>query len=108
MLSTIQDSLGAPATLKGQRLSVKAKCPARIGHACRVTLQGLLKKGKAATTKRVVKIAKGKTKRIVLKVKPKARGKVAPRNKLLFKETVKAGPARATLFKRLKLIKHQG
>jgi hypothetical protein len=108
LLSTLQGNLVAPATLKGQRLFVKAKCPAKIGHACRVTLQGLLKKGKAATTKRVTKIAKGKTKRIVLKVKPKARGKVAPRRKLLFKETVKAGPAQATLYKRLKLIKQQG
>jgi hypothetical protein len=108
LLSTIQGNLVAPATLKGQRLFVKAKCPAKIGHACRVTLQGLLKKGKAATTQRVAKIAKGKTKRIVLKVKPKARGKVAPRKKLLFKETVKAGPATATLYKHLKLIKKQG
>ncbi|MGC1165597.1 MAG: hypothetical protein WA862_05755 [Solirubrobacterales bacterium] len=107
LLSALKDSLVAPATLKGQRLFVKAKCPAKIGHACRVTLQGLLGKGKAATTKRVVKVPKGKTKRIVLKVKPKARGKVTSRNRLLFKETVKAGPAKATLFKRLKLIKKQ-
>lgn len=108
LLSKIQDSLVAPAALKGQRLFVKAKCPAKIGHACRVTLQGLLKKGKAATIKRVAKIAKGKTKRIVLKLKSKARGKVSSRNRLLFKETVKAGPAKATLYKHLKLIKRQG
>lgn len=108
LLSTIKDSLVAPATVKGRRLFVKAKCPAAIGRACRVTLQGLLRRGKAATTKRVVKVAKGKTKRIVLRVKPKARGKVAPRRKLLFKETVEAGPAKATLYKRLKLIKQRG
>jgi hypothetical protein len=107
LLSTIKDNLVAPATLKGQRLLVKAKCPAKIGHACRVTLQGLLKKRKAATTTRVVKVAKGKTKRIVLQLKPKARGKVASRKRLLFKETVKAGGAKATLYKQLKLIKKQ-
>ncbi len=104
LLSTIQGSLVAPATLKGKRLFVKARCPAAIGRSCRVTLQGLLRKGKAATTRRVVKIAKGKSKRIVLKVKPKAKGKVAPRKRLLFKQTVKAGPAKATAYKRLKLI----
>lgn len=105
LLSTIQGSLGAPATLKGQRLSVKAKCPARIGRACRVTLQGLLRKSEAVTTKRVVRVSAGKTKRIVLRVKPKARGKVAPRKKLLFRETVTAGGAKATLYKHLKLIR---
>lgn len=108
LLSTLQGSLAAPATLKGKRLFVKAKCPARIGHACRVTLQGLLKKRKAATSTRVVKVPKGKTKRIVLAVKPRARGKVSSSKKLLFKETVKAGGAKATLYKRLKLIKQQG
>ncbi len=105
LLSTIQGSLVAPARLKGGRLFVKARCPAAIGRACRVSLQGLLKKRKAATTKRVVKIAKGKSKRIVLEVKPKAKGKVAPRKRLLFKQTVVAGPAKATVYKRLKLVR---
>ncbi|HEX5927780.1 MAG TPA: hypothetical protein VFY48_00110 [Solirubrobacterales bacterium] len=104
LLSTIQGSLVAPVTLKGKRLFVKARCPASIGRSCRVTLQGLLKKGRAATTRRTVKVAKGKSKKIVLKVKPKAKGKVAPRKRLLFKQTVKAGPAKATAYKRLKLI----
>ena len=107
LFSAIQGSLIGPATLKGKgkRLLVRARCPAAIGRACRVTLQGLLKKRKAATTKRVVKIAKGKSRKIVLKVKPKAKGKVAPRKRLLFKQTVVAGPAQATAYKRLKLIR---
>lgn len=104
LFSTIQGSLAAPATLEGGRLFVKARCPKAVGRSCRVTLQGLLKRGRAATTRRTVKVAKGKSKRIVLKVKPKAKGKVAPRKRLLFKQTVKAGPAKATAYKRLKLI----
>jgi len=108
LLSTIQGSLVAPATLKGRRLFVKTRCPARIGHTCHVVLQGLLKKRKAATSTRVVKVPKGKTKRIVLKLKPKARGRVVSRKRLLFKETVEAGPAKATLYKHLELIKKQG
>lgn len=104
LLASIQGSLVAPATLKGRRLLVKARCPAAIGRSCRVALQGLLRKRRPATTRRVVKIAKGKSKRIVLKVKPKAKGKVAPRKRLLFKQTVVAGPAKATAYKRLKLI----
>jgi hypothetical protein len=105
LLATIQDSLVAPAALKGKRLFVKARCPAAVGRTCRVALQGLLKKRKAATTTRVVKIATGKTKQIVLEVKPKAQKKVAPRKRLLFKQTVVAGPAKATVYRRLKLIR---
>lgn len=105
LFSTIQSNLAAPATLKGNRLFVKARCPAAIGRSCRVTLQGLLHKRRAATTRRGVKIAKGKSKRIVLKVKPKAKGKVAPRKRLLFKQAVVAGPAKATAYERLKLIR---
>jgi hypothetical protein len=104
LLATIQGSLVGPATLRGGRLFVKARCPAPVGRACRVSLQGLLRKRSAATARRVVKIAKGKSRRVVLAVKPKARGKVTLRKRLLFKQTVKAGPARATVYRRLKLI----
>jgi hypothetical protein len=38
-------------------------------------------------------------------VKSKAQKKVGPRKRLLFKQTVVAGPARATVYKRLKLIR---
>ncbi len=105
LLAAIQGNLVAPAVLRGRRLFVKARCPAAVGRSCRVALQGLLKRRKAATTTRTVKIAKGKTKRVVLKVKPKARKKVARTKRLLFKQTVKAGPARATAYRRLKLIR---
>lgn len=98
-------TLAGPAKLKGKRLFVKARCPKKIGRACRVSVLGLLKKRKPATTTRTVKIAKGKTKRIVLRVKPRARGKVATRKRLLFKVRVRAGGAQAVAFKRLKLIR---
>lgn len=98
-------TLAGPAKLKGNRLFVKARCPKKIGRACRISIQGLLKKRKPATTNRTVKVAKGKTKRVVLRVKPRARGKVATRKRLLFKVKVRAGKAQATAFKRLKLIR---
>jgi hypothetical protein len=104
--SLIKSSLTGSATLKGGKLYVKAKCPAKVGVACKVTVQGLLKKGKPATAPRTAKIAKGKSKQLVLKVKPKQRSVVAKRKNLLFKETVKAAKAKATVYKRLKLIRH--
>lgn len=98
-------SLAGSAILKGNRLTVKVRCPAKVGRTCRVALVGLLKKGKPATKVRRAAIRKGKTKRLVLKVRPKALPKVKARKKLLFKQTVRAGKARAVVFKRLPLVK---
>jgi hypothetical protein len=101
-----RSSLTGTATVKGNRVFVKARCPAKVGAACRVTVRGLLKKGKPATAPRTAKIAKGKSKQLVLKVKPKLKSAVAKRKKLLFKEMVKVAKAKATIYKRLKLIRH--
>jgi hypothetical protein len=98
-------TLVGPAKLKGKRLFVKVRCPKKVGRACRISVLGLLKKRKPATTNRKVKVAKGKTKRLVLKVKPRAKAKVATRKRLLFKVRVRAGKANATAYKRLKLIR---
>lgn len=98
-------TLAGPATLKGQRLSVKARCPAKIGHACRISVLGLLSRRQPATASRRVKVAMGKTKRLVLKLKPRAKGKVVTRKRLLFKVKVHAGNADATAFKRLRLLR---
>jgi hypothetical protein len=98
-------TLAGPAQLQGRRLFVKARCPKKIGRSCQISVLGLLKKRKPATANRTVKVAKGKTKRLVLKVKPRAKGKVVARKRMLFKVRVRAGKAEATAFKRLKLIR---
>jgi hypothetical protein len=103
--SLIANSLIGPAVLKGNKLTVKAKCPAKVGVACRITLRGMLSKKKPATSSRKSKVAKGKTKKFVLRVKPKGLKKVSQSKRLLFKETVRAGTAKATVYKHLKLIK---
>jgi hypothetical protein len=105
--SLMQASLVGRAALKGRRLFVKARCPAKVGRACRISLQGLLKRGKPATSRRTFKVAKGKAKRVALRVKPKAGKKLAKRKRLLFKEAVKAGSAKATVYRRLKLIRRR-
>jgi len=106
--SLIGDSLIGPAILRGNRIAVKARCPARVGVACRITLRGMLSRKKAATSSRKAKVAKGKTKKFVLRIKPKGLKKVARSKRLLFKETVRAGKAKATVYKRLKLVRKQG
>lgn len=96
-------SASSPAVLKGNRLLVRVSCPAKIGHACRIAAQGLLNKRKPATGKRSVRVGKGKL--VALSVKPKARQKLAKRKRLLVRERVSAGKARATVFKQRKLIR---
>jgi len=98
----------SPALLNGggKRLFVKIGCPVKVGHTCRITAQGLLNRHRPATTKRTVKVPKGKSKRIALRVKPQVRGKVTKRKRLLFREKVHAGKAQATVYRQRKLI-HQ-
>jgi hypothetical protein len=95
----------SPAVLKGNRLFVKVGCPRKVGHACRITAQGFLRKRRPATAKRMVKVAKGKSKRVALRVKPKLRPAVAKRKRLLVREKVRAGGAKATVYKTRKLIR---
>jgi hypothetical protein len=103
--SLIGASLIGPATLKGNKVTVKARCPAKIGVTCRVTLRGMLSRKKAATSSRKARVAKGKARKFVLRVKPRAMTKVSRSKRLLFKETVRAGNAQATVYKRLKLVR---
>ncbi len=93
-----------PAVLKGKQLLVKVNCPAKVGRACRIAAQGMLTKRKPATRSRVVKLGKGKSKRVALAVKPKARKKLAKRKRLLVRQKVRAGGAQATVYKVRKLI----
>jgi hypothetical protein len=103
--SLIGGSLIGPAVLKGNKVTVKVKCPVKVGVTCRVTLQGMLSRKKAATSSRKAKVAKGKTKKFVLRVKPKGLKKVSQSKRLLFRETIRAGTAKATVYKRLKLVR---
>jgi len=90
---------------KGKRLLVKVKCPRKVGRTCQITAQGMLKKRKPATVRRTVKLRKGKAKLVTLRVKPKARGEVAKRKRLLIRQKVRAGKVTATVYKARKLIR---
>ena len=89
----------------GKRLFVRVKCPRKVGHACRTTAQGLLRKGRPATGKRTVRLRSGKSKLLVLRVKPKARKQVAKRKRLLVRQKVRAGKVTATVVKSRRLIR---
>lgn len=103
--SLMQSSLIGPAVLKGNKLTVKAKCPAKLKATCTLGITGMLSKKKPATTQRKAKVKKAKTKSFVLKVKPAALAKVKTKKKLLFKEQAKVGKSKATVYKTLKLVR---
>lgn len=97
-----------PGTAKlddGKRLLVRVNCPRRAGRQCRTTVQGLLKKGRPATSRRSVRLRSGKSKLVALKVKPKARKQVATRKRILVRQRVRAGKVTATVFKSRLLIR---
>lgn len=103
--SLLSSSLIGPAVLKGNVLSVKAKCPAKVNATCSLGLTGMLNRHKPATGARKAKVKKAKAKNFALKVKPAARKKLKTKSKLLFKETAKAGKSHATVWKTLKLVR---
>jgi hypothetical protein len=90
---------------KGRRLFVRVKCPRKIGHACRTTAQGLLRKRRPATAKRTVRLRSGKSRLVALPVKPKARAQVSKRKRLLVRQRVQAGKVTATVVKARRLIR---
>jgi hypothetical protein len=98
-------SLIGPAVLKGNKLTVKAACPKKVGATCTLSLQGMLTRSKAATTPRRARVKLGKSKQFKLVVKAAALPKVKAKNKLLFKETVRVGKAHTTVWKSLKLVR---
>jgi hypothetical protein len=103
--SLLQSSLIGPAVLKGNKLTVKAKCPAKLKATCTLAITGMLSKKKPATTQRKAKVKKAKTKSFVLKVKPAALKKVKAKKKLLFKEQARVGKSKVTVYKALKLVR---
>jgi hypothetical protein len=94
------------ATLVGKkRLLVRVNCPRKARRTCKTTAQGLLRKGRPATGKSTVRLRSGKSKLIVLRVKPRARQKLANRKRLLVRQKVRAGKVSATVYKTRKLVR---
>jgi hypothetical protein len=90
---------------RGTRLFVRVKCPRLVGDACRSTVQGLLRKRRPATGKRTVHLRSGKSRLVMLRVKPRARKQVAKRKRLLVRQKVRAGKVTATVTKSRRLIR---
>jgi hypothetical protein len=107
LLELLRQATPATAVLNdsGKRLFVRVNCPRKIGRACRTTAQGLLRKHRPATLKQTVRLRRGKSRLVALRVKPAARKKLAARKRLLMRQKVRAGKTVATVYKRRKLVR---
>lgn len=88
-----------------QRLLVRVRCPSRAGRACRMKVQGLLRKRVPATARRTVRVRSGRAKLVALRVKPRARLKVVKRSRLLVRQRVRVGGVAATVVKSRRLVR---
>jgi hypothetical protein len=112
LLARFSSGLSKTAIVLGKggeagRLLVKVSCPSTIGSSCRITAQGLLRKHRPVTRKRTVKVGKGKSRKLVLAVKPRFRTTVAKRKRLLVSEKVHAAGTTATAYRVRKLIRRR-
>jgi hypothetical protein len=96
--------LAATAILRHGRVTVTGMCPKSIKRACTVRVRGMLTGKKVATSSGRARIAGGGRHRFSVALTPKARGPVRKSGRLLVKEWVRAGDARATLYKRVRLV----
>jgi hypothetical protein len=100
------DGLPGSATLKGNKLKLKVKCPKQLApNSCKYLLQGLSKgkKSKAATALKRVTIAAGKKKKVSITVKQKFLAKYQKAKKVYVKAQVTVGGLKTTVVKKMKL-----
>jgi hypothetical protein len=93
------------AQLRGRHLFVRVKCPAKAERRCRIRLAGRVKgaTSRKATVTRSATVPPGVKKAVKLRVKPRHRGKVESRKRLMFTGQIKSGQTKAKFAKRLKL-----
>lgn len=102
-------SQGLPnsATLSGNKLKLKVKCPKQAAPLpCQYVLQGLSKgkSSKPATKRKKANIKAGKKKNVVIKVKPKFLAKYQKAKKVNVKAKVTVGNVKVNVVKKMKLI----
>ncbi|HET9185795.1 MAG TPA: CocE/NonD family hydrolase [Solirubrobacterales bacterium] len=98
----LRATLVGPARLRGNRIIVRAKCPKGAG-TCRISVQGMLSKRRAATSVGTAKLAPGRSHRFRLRVRRHARHVVRHRHRLLFKEKLRNDQGKTRWFRRLRL-----
>jgi hypothetical protein len=93
------------AVMKGDKLRVKVRCGAAVQGRCKTKLVGLWKKAGPRVTKlRKVFVRAGKTKKVSLKMRPRAIAAVATRDKIWVAIKVNANGYKTLVVKKLKLI----
>lgn len=105
LLTLVRKSSPRRAGMRGRRLMVRVKCPREARRACRIAAQGYLNRRRAVTNRRSIRVAPGRAWRVVLRVRPKFRQKVARRKRLLVRHVVRAGKAKARFFQVRRVVR---
>jgi hypothetical protein len=105
LLTSVRRGDAASAGLRGKHVFVRLRCPMRAGGACRITAQGRIRKRVRVTHRRTVRIAKGRSRVVALRVRPRFLRKLAKRKRLLVVQKVRVGEVTATYARSRALIR---
>jgi hypothetical protein len=105
LLTSVRRGDAAIAGLRGRHIFVRLRCPMRAGRTCRITAQGRIRKRVRVTHRRTVRIAKGRSRVVALRVKSRFRQRLAKRKRLLVFQRVRVGDLTATYARSRALIR---
>lgn len=105
--STTVREAAPSAGWRGRHVFVRLRCPRRARHACTITAQGGIEKRILVTQRRSVRVGKGRSRLVSLRVKRRFREKVAGRKRLLVVQTVRIGRAKTTSARSCALIRRR-
>jgi hypothetical protein len=97
----------ASAGLSGRHVFVRVRCPKRVGSTCRITAQGRIRKRVRVTQRRTVRVARGRSRLVALRVKPRFRERLAKRKRLLVVQEVRVGEVTTTYARSRVLIRQR-
>jgi hypothetical protein len=97
--------LPGSATLGGNRIFVKMRCPSGVPKQCRYALVGLVRRGGARLTlPRYARVAPGGQKTLGLSVRQGFQRQVATKRNVLFRIRGRVGATTITVFKKMTLV----
>jgi len=95
------------ARRRGRHVFVRVRCPKRAGRACMITAQGRIEKRVGVTQRRTIRVGKGRSRLVALRVKRRFRETVAKRRRLLVVQKVRVGKVATTFARRQVLIRRR-
>jgi hypothetical protein len=103
----VRRGAAASATIRGKRVFIRVRCPRRAQKPCRITAQGRIKGRVRVTRSHTVRVARGRSRIVALRVKPRFRETVSRRKRLLVVQKVRVGDVSTTFARSRALIQRR-